>query len=367
MKIALIGAGKRMTQIYVPLLQKLSKSGKIDIEIVGFTTRSAITAERFLSTPANAGIKFCRTRDELVKQNPDILLVCVNASATANVLRTTLHHKLPILVETPIEDVSVLADVEKHSVPVGVMEQWPFLPLEQFKAAIYDSGIISRPFLVQNDCRSYDYHAMAQLRTYLGRHLSPVNVTAQRVVAKLNDFRNQAGDVVTGALDSWEFGTVVFSNSAALHHQFSYPCKTAPFRSLQSLRAYSSNGTIFTGKMIDRENDYEIIDISYLSGTETFKLNVAIDRISREMAPDSISAIDVRGNLIMWENPLGHPLHEIVFTDNEVAMAMHLLRMDDVVKNSVEPLYTIKDAIIDQHLISAIKYACSNGGHVKFV
>ena len=50
---------------------------------------------------------------------------------------------------------------------IGVLEQWPKLPLEQFKEIIYSSELISRPYMVQNDGRSFDYHAMAQLRKYL--------------------------------------------------------------------------------------------------------------------------------------------------------------------------------------------------------
>ena len=125
-----------------------------------------------------------------------------------------------------------------QSSKIGVVEQWPFLPLEQFKQSIFNSGLINRPFLVQNDGRSFDYHAIAQLRSYLGMNSRPVYVTGNAVAVKSPLFIDNNGKE-SDAVDSWDIGTVKFENGSVLVHNFSYLCKTAPYRVMQSLRSYS--------------------------------------------------------------------------------------------------------------------------------
>ena len=57
----------------------------------------------------------------------------------------------------------------------------------------------------------------------------------------------------------WDISQVVFNNGAILSHNFSYNCKIAPFRSIQTLRYYSPNGTVISGKKDDKDDDYEIL------------------------------------------------------------------------------------------------------------
>lgn len=356
MRIGLVGAGKRMTNVYVPILQKLQKLGSIDI--VGFTTRTASTAQRFYDT---TGIKAYKTREELVAQKPDFLLVCVNASVSSAVVGSTMQYGIPILCETPVDDVKLIELSQKHNVSVGVIEQWPYLPLEQFKEKVYTSGIISRPFLVQNDCRSYDYHAIAQLRTYIGRQLKPLSTFAHRVLAPLAEHENSEGNIIAKSVDSWEIGTIMFEHGATLIHQFAYACKTAPFRSIQSLRAYSSDGTIITGRINDRSNDYELIDIMFLSAGKTERMKIT--RHSTELgSTEKIVGECSDGRVITWWNELS----DAALSDGDTAIATHIMGMRGVVNNKKQPLYSLNDAIMDQLLVSAMKQSCNVQSRLEF-
>jgi predicted dehydrogenase len=356
MRIGLVGAGKRMTNVYAPILQKLQKLGSIDV--VGFTTRSQSTAQRFSDA---TGIKAFKTREELVAQNPDYLLVCVNASASSAVIGSTMHHGIPILCETPLDDPRLVESARKYGVSVGVIEQWPYLPLEQFKEKVYASGIVSRPFLVQNDCRSYDYHAIAQLRTYIGRQHRPTSAFAHRVLAPLAEHENSEGLRVDSSVDSWEIGTIAFENGATLMHQFAYACKTAPFRSLQSLRAYSSDGTIITGRMIDRTNDYEIIDVMFLNAGKTERMSV-VRHSTEHGSTEKIVGKCSDGQTITWWNEFS----DAALSDADAAIATHIMGMQHVVNDKKQPLYTLDDAVIDQLLVSAMKQSCGIQNRLEF-
>ena len=358
MKLGLIGAGRRMGGIYLPLLEKIAGSGVMPLKVVGFTTRSSETARRFQETyPAAAGLRHCATRDDLMALNPDVVLICVNYQATPQVLLTTLRYGVPILIETPIEDARVLEPVNASGVPVGVMEQWPYLPLEQFKEAVYGSGIIARPHLVVNDCRSFDYHAAAQVRTYIGRQHRPVIGMGRTTQAPLVDHITMEGGRATNASDSWEVGIVQFDNGAIFNHLFSYACKTAPFRSIQSLRGYSSDGTIVTGRMLDRTDDYEIIDIEYVMGGITKRMDVVIERAGPG-APSAIYSSDRRA---VWTNEFT----EVGLSDMEVAMASHLRKVGSAVNGKRDVLYPLKEAIVDQFVTLSIKHSHQVGSVVR--
>lgn len=357
-KVGLVGAGRRMTSIYVPLLQKLMQCPARRIDVVGFTTRSNETAERFKSA---SGFKHYKTRADLVANKPDFLIVCVNSHALPDVIRSTVQYGIPMLIETPIEDQGLVAFVQASNVKVGVIEQWPYFPIEQFKERLYQAGIISRPMLVKNDCRSFDYHAIAQLRTYVGRHHSPVFATGVRTGMILKPYVAEDG-LKVNARDSWELGTIVLNNGAVINHQFSYECKTAPFRSIQTLRAYSDNGTIITGRMFERNNDYEVIDIELLDdGGKTFRLDVNIDRDASGTIK-SIQGLHDKSHVITWRNPYV----DLNLSDQEIAIATHIDGMIAAVQTGAKVSYNINDASIDQQMITAIKYSADRLQTVRF-
>lgn len=335
MKVGLIGAGKRMLGTYVPALRFVGH------DIIGFTTRTKETADKF---SALTGVEPC-SFDELFKLRPDYVLVCVTPTAVSSLVRAAFQYKIPILTETPILDLELLNAANAAGCTVGVLEQWPFLPLEQFKELVYRKGLISRPYLVKNDCRSYDYHALAQLRTYIGKNERPTTVQCVQVSRKLPEFESNEGDIKV-LNDSWDLAHVTFESGAVLNHDFSYACKVAPFRSIQALRAYSNNGSIITGKIFDRSNDYEVIDIEFLDGRTTKRLEVNLTK------NDNGAVTAITSDRIIWSTPIKEAID-----DSMIAICQHLLNMDLVVNKNQQLLYNLKDASIDQYLMHAIKHA----------
>lgn len=343
MRVALVGAGKRMTETYVPLLRALGE------DIVGFTTRTSATASRFASA---TGVRSYASIGELYRENPDYFIVCVSPNAIAPCARPLFSLGRPVLIETPIEDLMLADEAKRMNATVGVLEQWPFLPLEQFKARVYEKGLISRPFLVRNDCRSYDYHAIAQLRSYIGRQdgngrdIMPISAKGTHISTPLR-FEGSDGKLQT-VTDAWDLATIEFDNGAVLCHEFSYACKVAPFRSIQTLRAYSVDGTMVTGRIFNRSNDYEIIDIERLDDGKPVKLDVWI------AGSPAGGIAKIFSDEVEWVNPFA----DLDFNESSVAIASHLRRMEGVVQGGEKPLYSLHDAALDQYIMLAIKQAC---------
>lgn len=341
-----------MSNVYIPLLKKLIGSGDLNIEVVGFTTRSKQTADAFIEKTPD--IRFFKSRDELVKAGADAFLICVNASANPAVITSTVLLGLPMLVETPIID-HTLAKLADQNPAIAVVEQWPYMPLEQFKERLYVSGVINRPYYVVNDCRSYDYHAIAQLRTYMGRQARPLAAVAATAAGNLVNHFSVEGTPGPVA-DNWDMGLVTFDNGAVLQHNFSYCCKTAPFRTLQTLRAYSSDGTVITGRMNSTCDDYSMTDINVVT-TEGRTKNLTVS-VKREEGFVSEIACDY----LTWKNKFIRSM----LSDNEIAIATHIESFISVVKKEKEPLYNIKNALMDNHIVQAIKYAAAVHGAVRF-
>jgi len=344
-RVGFVGFGKRVENVYMPLFKKASSI----FEISGFHTRRA---DREAEVIDKFGIKSFKSNEEVCK-NSDVVVAFCPPEVQYDLLSEITKFSDKILIETPTTDHRIPHLDMAASSNICVAEQWPYLPIEQFKNKIIDDEILARPFLVQNDCRTLDYHAMAQLRTYLGRDAIPVRVFGSSVGANIPEFRDKNGNIKDEP-EFWDVAQVIFNNGAILSHNFSYNCKIAPFRSLQTLRYYSGNGTAISGKKDDKDNDYEIIDIRYLGeGLDTLQMDVSVIK----SASGAVLEISDSASGVTWANPYG----DIGFTDQETAMCTLVSSLADG-----KVLYSVRDSFLDSFIMNAIKQSCASGNLINF-
>ena len=179
-KVGFIGFGKRVENVYMPLFKKAESI----FEISGFCTRRN---DRIAEISDKFGLKNLKTREN-VSKNSDVVIAFCPPEVQYDLLSEITQFSDKILIETPTIDHRILHLDMATSSKICVAEQWPYLPIEQFKNLIIKSGLISTPFLAQNDCRSLDYHAIAQLRTYLGRDLIPTKAFGSSVGSDIPKF-----------------------------------------------------------------------------------------------------------------------------------------------------------------------------------
>jgi len=353
-KIGFVGFGNRVENVYMPLFKKAESI----FEISGFYTRRA---DRETEVIDKFGIKSFKSNEEVCKNSDVVIAFCpteVQYDVLTEITKFSDHRTgdqcpAKILLETPVTDHRIAHLDMSTSSNICVAEQWPFLPLEQFKNSLIESKTLSRPFLVQNDCRTLDYHAIAQLRTYLGRDVMPVRVFGSSVGANIPRFMDKNGNIKEGP-EFWDIAQVIFSSGAILSHNFSYNCKIAPFRSMQTLRYYSDNGTVISGKKDDKDNDYEIVDVRYLDkGLDTNHMNVLV----KKSEAGATLEISDSASGISWMNPYGN----IGLTDQETAMCTLVASLAEG-----NVLYSTRDAFLDSLIMNAIKQSCSSGQLVNF-
>jgi hypothetical protein len=326
LKIAVIGCSKRFTSVYYEILRAL----RHDLFLWNRTEKKA---EEFCK---DKNISHFKSLKELTVIDPDLVLVFVPSHSQYDVVKNLPEIQSKILVETPIEDVRMMS-LEKQ---IGVLEQWPYLPLEQFKRLIYSTGFLKKPYMVFNDGRSFDYHAMAQLRDYLGH---PLPVTAKGSVRVYEN---------TGVLDcynklnssphEWTIGQLEMNDGSIVSYSFSYNCKSLLSIPIQFLRCLSTDGSVITGRMKELGNDYEFVDVRCVDSStkEVSVCEVVIDR--RENTTFKIS---IPKSPIVWENPYA----VLGFNDQQAAIATLI---DNALLGN---LYSLRDAYIDYICINMIK------------
>jgi predicted dehydrogenase len=327
-----------------------------NFNVVGFTSRTKETRENFSK---ESGLKSFEDSESLA-DNCDALIVCVAPSAAAEVNRKLLQLNIPLLIETPVMDVDFVKKAVSQNLVVGTLEQWPSLPIEQFKKNYIKNNVKTPIYLVMNDCRSFAYHAIAQMRSYIGRGKQPVKVKSQNLGRKIgSSIKANNGEIKTDLIDMWDLGIVQFEDAVLLHN-FSYMCKTAPYRPLHTLRCYSEDATIISGRMKSSGNDYEILEFAKSENNESIFSNLSVTRegeVTKRIEDSTTETI--------WENPYA----DFDFDDQKTAIMTtiegfrnHLITKDP----NEHGFYSAYDSYIDCLIMNAIQHAAQTDQTVSF-
>jgi len=327
MKIGIIGCGKRFTNIYFPILENLNYQ-------MFLWNRSLDKSQKFCE---NNNCNLVNDIKDFNDLGLDLILCFLPSNAQYEVLKSLPDLlSCAILVETPAEDQRIFSLNKK----IGVLEQWPQLPLEQFKETIYRSNLIRRPYMVFNDGRSFDYHAIAQLRTQLG-YPTPVCVKGS-----VNTFGNPGVIDAHGKLNlnphDWTTGQIEMSDGSFLLYNFAYNCKSLLTIPIQFIRSYSTDGSIVTGRMKEVGNDYEFVDVRCLDKSTK---EVKICETIVERKEDVTFSLSLKEEKVKWDNPYA----KLNFNDQQTAIAT---LVDNATKRI---LYSYKDAYIDYVCVQMIK------------
>ena len=334
-KIGIIGAGNRVTTLYIPLLKKMH------LDVVGFyTTNRRHNAE---NVQIWSGFTFFSQLDALLDQHPDILMVAIDPDALLNLLNQLEVRKFNgiLLCDTPAKFIEINESLRHVTFKVGVLEQWPYLPLEQFKRKVIDSGVIGDIVFSENDFRTFDYHGIAQLRSYHAEKI-PKTITGHIHLDEM--MSGISGQLAQKRNEIWDIVTLKFANSIALH-KFNYEFKKSSTRSPQSIKVFGKAGSIFTQALRKKSNDTETVMLTYIDSSGTV-ISEDVDIWKQE---DRI--VKIVSSVVEWNSP------DMQLTDHEVGIHLHLTTALDG-----NILYTYEDALLDYHLFMLARQSAQNQG-----
>lgn len=321
--------------MYEPVLSTL----KDEVEICGFWNRNEekgrLVSEKFnwkRYSDLSLMIKDCQ---------PDALLIVVNSSALKQVVLNCLDYKIPIIMETPIWDFDIPNKARLVNTNVFVNEQTPFLPCEEFKMSLLETGLFGIPTVAMNDCRTFEYHGISQLRRYIGFNKNPIEVVGSSIPHYPVTYEDNNG-VIQNHTEGWEFGTIKFDSGQIAVYNFSSIYNRAPFRKPRSMRIYCTKGTISND-----DNDFNVHLLE--NNGKTKKISVLVD--GDYMNTNKISST-IQGTEIIWEKEekIKH------LNDQQVAIRNVLLKnLRAIQKNVSSEGYSSISAAIDTNLLFAIR------------
>lgn len=235
-KIGVVGAGKRVHDMYAPVL------AASDAEVVGFWNRDEEKGRRLTQA-------FGYDREpnlEALAKRCDALAIAVNSNALTEVTMRCLDFGKPLLVETPVWTKDVVEKANRLKVSVAVAEQTPFLPSEQFKMLLLEGNreLLGVPHTVVNDFRTFEYHGLAQLRRYIGFDKVPVEVCGMSHAAPMAPFKDGNGVEQRGHTENWDSGQIRFASGELAIYNFSSLYNRCQYRHPRSLRIYTDRATI---------------------------------------------------------------------------------------------------------------------------
>lgn len=321
MKIGIAGIGKRFLSTYFDVLKNFN------CEIIVWN-RTKSKSKKF-SVENNC--KFIEDIKEFEELDLDLCLCFLPDDVNYDVMGN-IKLDCPLLIETPVTDHRWV-----NKKDVGVLEQWIYLPIEQFKQEVYHNKVVSKPYWIYNDGRSYDYHAIAQLRNYVNNEL-PLSFKGIMQNEHNEGFVDKTGKINTTS-HFWTHGQVQLSSGTVLSHSFSYNCKMTNLKPIQLIRCYSSDGAIVSGRMNEMDNDYEMLDVRYLNKAR----QVVVGEIHYERKDNVTNEISLREKNIIWKNKFKG------LDDQKTAMCYLI---DNALKNKI---YDTKNGYIDFITIQAIK------------
>lgn len=339
MKICIIGAGKRTREMYGPVLSSLPQ-----IQVTGIWNRTFSKGEevaREFSWKCYADLQ-----KMIINETPDALLVVVNSSAIKHVVLGCMQYGIPIITETPVWDKEVPEASNKNNVPVYVNEQTPYLPCENFKMLLLETGLFGSPHVVINDFRTFEFHGISQLRRYVGYEKVPAEVVGSVTHPSMVSYCDNNGKL-QNQTETWEFGVIKFDSGQTAVYNFSSIYNRAPFRKPRSMRIYGSRGTI-----ANDDNDFQV-NLLKSDGTNE-KIHVEV--VGAYMSTKQIKA-QIGDKEILWEkeDELDH------LNDQHMAIRDVLLRNVTAIKlNKPELGYTCASAFMDMNLLNAIRYSAHN-------
>tara|TARA_R110002072_G_scaffold11127_2_gene50659 strand:- start:987 stop:1991 length:1005 start_codon:yes stop_codon:yes gene_type:complete len=312
-RIGLIGAGNRTINYNLPILKLMSD----DLEIVGVTTKSGKLHRRMdVAAPV-----FTSITKMVAETKPDILIISIKSNTVTEVLDEVISTNVPFVLETT-DNYSIYNTISESGAKAGVLEQWPFLPLEQFKKMVLESGVLGQILSVENDYRTYDYHGAAQLRNYLAGETTPKIISLKSVE---NNYRSEfyvdkEGESKMPALEKIRAKVGLFENGTMLIYKFSDKHKNMPFRKFRSLKVAGSKGSIIGDCLLEGECEISVLDDEGLSH------DLKIEQKFKEEIVDTISCVLPDGRTIEWKNKIGelsehqlataHLFQEMLINDN---------------------------------------------------
>jgi predicted dehydrogenase len=358
LRVAIIGAGRRSSYLYAPLLRAIPG---VQLQLVSVWGR---TAEKAQALGARLGVPAYARLDQLVRETaPHIGIVSVNYSANGQVGLMAVEAGLNVLLETPIahglrEADAIIAAARQRDLKIEIAEQFHRRPLEQIKLKLIASGLFGRVHTSFNDFAGHGYHGVSVMRSYLGFDAKPVRVMGAVRQYDLTSYWSRLANDNQPRQETQEHGIIEFEDGQLGLFHWTNVGYDSPLRWWRSSRFLAEKGMgVTVGVGLDVEERLSLL----APGGEAPRF-ITIERRWERVDGGALVAMiahtsDPEQPIVRWDNPFtpkvqgdGPQWH-----DDEIGVAGCILSLVNAVRDNTDPSYGPLQGRLDQELILAIR------------
>lgn len=341
----IVGTGWR-TEFYLRIAKELPDL----FEICGVVTRSENNGKKL---QASWGVKPFGTIEDLLRQTkPSFVVVSVPRAVAPVAIQKLSQRGTAVLTETPpASDLEGLIEINRltdRGAKVQVAEQYHLQPLHAARISVANSGKLGTVSQAQISV-CHDYHAMSLMRKLLGIQFENAQISAYQFVSPIMGGPGRRGGPEQEKMEE--------SRQVIARLDFGGKLGVYDFVGDQYFSWIRSQRFLVRG-------DRGEIDDSGVRYLKDFRTPIEFD-LKRLNAGENgnLEGYYLKGILAGEEWVYKNPFIPAKFTDDEIAVASCLIKMDQYVKGG-QGFYSLAEASQDHYLAMMIGEAVSTGNIV---
>lgn len=357
LKIALVGAGNRGSNVYLPIIAKMDE----DLVLVAVCDENQERAEKYAKAYNVPFFTDVATMVEATK--PDIAAVVITPNRNHEVGISLSEMGVSYCTETPIDTDLWWADqmiksARENNTKIEVCENYYRVPAERIKRQLILEGVFGKVLVAYNDFNGHGYHGVSLIRSYIG-----FDVKIKRVFGIRRDFSVQQHTYRGGTFnrEDWQHGIIEFENGSIGIFNFSGLSYGSPLRWYNTSKFYAERGMCVG----DGQRGYSYKEqIAILNSEANAKLPIVVEKRTTK-AKDGQETLDVliartepdTGLEVVWKNPLS----KYSFSDYQLSVASELMSIVTAHREGTEPEYGAINGRIDQEVSIAMAMSWNSG------
>jgi predicted dehydrogenase len=357
LRLAIIGAAKRSTQLYLPIIRGL----KDFVIPVACWSRSRENAEKLGKT---YGVpSYTDIRKMTSESGAEASVVCASYMANGLVGLEAVRNGLHSLLETPIahdlsEADAIIASAKKNRLKVEVAEQYHLRPGYQLAQKLISDGLFGRVHTGFNDFACHGYHGVSLMRSVLGFDRNPTSANGLQADYPLSPYGHRySPGIVKDKKERQEYGWIRFSSGQTGIFLWTDVGYEAPARSWMSLRFLGERGW---GQVFDGEK----FRFELASPKMNRSIPLRVIRKADKGILHSYEAVLDTKTVSLWKNPFYalQKKYGLRWDSDTIAVASTMVSLLEAIRSGNQPRYGGLQARTDQAVSLALSASARKEG-----
>lgn len=331
-RFGLIGSGWR-AEFYI----RIAKAAPDRFELTSVVIRDKDKGEKFSQ---KFGVKVVNSVDELIKGNPDYVVLAIKRGIVTDYLIDLFKKGIPVLCETPpgesVEALETLwKEYKRYNPKIQIAEQYFVQPLYASWLKVIQDGKLGEIENI-NISSLHGYHGVSMIRKYLNMGFENCKVYGKKFYFNVTETYGREGMVFDGEVFSCSRDrlTLEFDNGKVAFFDFSDPAQYHSFIRTRQLTVQGVRGEIddttiryLTAQNVPVTQELNRIDLGKYNNQEWSHYGIML------------------GEEFVYKTPFINSR----LNDDEIAVASCMMMMGEYL-NTGKEFYSLEEALQDMYI-----------------